>query len=241
MKPGLGHRFFAIYSACLTAVLVLTVSTGFAGNRTQSFEEIAVQRINVVEPDGTVRLVLSSKALFPGILIKGAEYEHPSRSTAGILFFNDEGTEQGGLIFGGAKDADGNVSAFGHLSFDQYEQDQVLTFNASEDGGNRKAGLSVWDRPNYSIEELIQLVERTKTLPEEEQEVELSEFFAERESAHPRLYLGKSHNGSVSLRLNDDEGRERLILEVAADGTPALRVLDQAGEEVARFPNPDAG
>jgi hypothetical protein len=99
----------------------------------------------------------------------------------------------------------------------------------------------VWDRPNYSIEELIQLVERTKTLPEAEQEVELSEFFAERESAHPRLYLGKSHNGSVSLRLNDDEGRERLILEVAADGTPALRVLDQAGEEVARFPNPDAG
>ncbi len=230
------RRLLVVYSGALTTIFALTVVTGFARPRDASFTELDVQRINVVEPDGTVRLVLSSKALFPGILFKGMEYEHPSRKTAGILFFNDEGTEQGGLIFGGAKNADGNVSAFGHLSFDQYEQDQVLTFNASEDGGNRKAGMSVWDRPDYSIEELIQLVERTKTLPKAEQQAELSSFFAGRDSAHPRLYLGKSDNGAVSLRLNDGEGRERLILEVAPDGTPVLRMLDPEGQEIARFP-----
>jgi hypothetical protein len=96
--------------------------------------------------------------------------------------------------------------------------------------------MSVWDRPDYSIEELIQLVERTKTLPEAEREAELSRFFAAHESPHPRLYLGKSHNGSVSLRLNDTQGRERLIIEVAADGSPAIRILDEGGGEVARFP-----
>jgi hypothetical protein len=128
------------------------------------------------------------------------------------------------------------VSAYGHLSFDQYHQDQVFTIDASEDAGNRKAGLSVWDRPDYSMEELLQVVERVKSLPEAEQEAELSNFFAGRESAHPRLYLGKSHNGSVALRLNDREGRERLIMEVAPDGTPAVRILDQDGKEVARFP-----
>ena len=232
------RRFLMVYSGVLTAVFALTVFTGTAKSRKTSFEEIDVQRINVVEPDGTIRLVLSSKALFPGILFKGKEYPHPNRKTAGILFFNDEGTENGGLTFGGAKDASGKVSAYGHLSFDQYNQDQVFTLDASEDGGNRKVGVSVWDRPDYSIEELIVLTERVKNLPESEQKAEISKFLAGRESAYPRLYLGKSHNGSVSLRLNDRQGRERLVMEVAPDGAPAVRFLDQDGKEVARFPAP---
>jgi hypothetical protein len=207
-----------VYSGVLTVVFGLTVFTGAAKSRKTSFEEIDVRRINVVEPDGTARLVLSSKALFPGILFKGKEYSHPNRKTAGILFYNDEGTENGGLTFGGAKDASGKVSAYGHMSFDQYNQDQVFTLDASEDGGNRKAGVAVWDRPDYSIEELMLLTERVKKLPEKEQKAEISKFFAGRESAQPRLYLGKSHNGSVSLRLNDREGRERLIIEVAPEG-----------------------
>lgn len=239
MKPRFDdRRFLAIYSVALTALFAATVITGAASARQQSFEEIDVQRVNVVEPDGTIRLVLSSKARFPGIIFRGTEYEHPTRKTGGILFFNDEGTETGGLIFGGATDSTGKVSAYGHLSFDQYNQDQVLTFNASEDGGNRKAGLSVWDRPDYSIEKLLQLSRRIEGLPEAEQRAEFSDFFAERESAHPRMYLGKSHDGSVSLRLNDGQGRERLIVEVAPDGTPAIRILDEEGTEVARFPTP---
>ena len=229
--------FLVAYSGVLTAVFALTLFTGTVRGRKTSFEEIDVQRINVVEPDGTIRLVLSGKALFPGILFKGKEYPHPNRKTAGILFFNDEGTENGGLIFGGAEDEKGHVSAFGHLSFDQYNQDQVFTIDASEDGANRKAGVSVWDRPEYSIEEVIRLTQRVKDLPEARQKEEVSKFFASRESAHPRLYLGKSDNGSVSLRLNDRQGRERLIVEVAPDGSPAVRFLNENGKETARWPS----
>jgi hypothetical protein len=152
-----GNRLLAIYSGVLTLVLALVLLTGAPRRRTASFGSIDVQRINVVEPDGTVRLVLSSKALFPGILFKKKEYPHPNRKTAGILFYNDEGTENGGLTFGGEKDKDGKASAYGHLSFDQYDQDQVLTLDAAEDGGDRRARLSIWDRPEYSIGELLDL------------------------------------------------------------------------------------
>lgn len=230
-----GRRFLVVYSGVVTAVFALTVLMGLTGPgaRNASFDEIEVERINVVEPDGTLRLVLSSKARFPGLIFEGTEYEHPNRSTGGMLFFNDEGTETGGLIFGGAADSTGKVSSYGHLSFDQYEQDQVITLNATESGDLRKAAVSVWDRPDWSMEELIRLVEGT---PEVERDSVLSAFFAGREGAHPRMYLGKSQNGSVSLRLNDPEGRERLIVEVAPDGTPALRFLDENGEEVARLP-----
>ncbi len=230
------RRFLSVYSGVLTVVFALTVFASSAKSRKTSFEEINAQRINIVEPDGTVRLVLSSKALFPGILFKGKEYPHPNRKTAGILFFDDEGTENGGLIFGGEKDKSGKVSAYGHLSFDQYDQDQVFTIDSSEDGGFRKARLSVWDRPDYSIEELLKLQGRIKNLTEEQQKAEYTKFFAQHESAHPRVFLGKSDNGSVSLRLNDKQGHERLVLEVSPDGTPVVRFLDPKGKETSRFP-----
>ncbi|MGD8496540.1 MAG: hypothetical protein PVF05_10145 [Gemmatimonadales bacterium] len=229
--------FLPVYAGVLTTLFALSVITGFTRPRTASFDEIDVGRINVREPDGTLRLVLSSKARFPGLYFEGKEYEHPNRSTAGILFFNDEGTEQGGLIYGGETDADGVVNAYNHLSFDQYEQDQVLTLSTADSDSLHKAGFSVWDRPDWSMQELMQVLERTKAEPDSVRQAAIGEFFRGRESAHPRMYIGKSQSGAVSVRLNDPEGRERLILEVAPDGTPALRMLDAAGNEVARFPD----
>jgi len=231
-----GNRILVFYSGVLTIVLALTLLAAAEKSRKASFEEIDAQRVNIIEPDGTVRLVLSSKALFPGIIFKKKEYPHPNRKTAGILFFDDEGTENGGLVFGGEMGKDGKASAYGHLSFDQYDQDQVFTLDASEDGGYRKARLSIWDRPDYSVGELLALQERIRNLPEDKQKAESAKFFAGRQQAQPRVFLGKSDNGAVSLRLNDKQGRERLIMEVAPDGSPVIRFLDQNGKETGRFP-----
>jgi hypothetical protein len=56
-------RFLAFYSAFLTLALVAVAAAGFAQqNSRQKFGEIDVERINVVEPDGTVRIVISNKA-----------------------------------------------------------------------------------------------------------------------------------------------------------------------------------
>src|SRR5579862_9390502 len=129
------QKFLAIYSGVLTLLFVATVLSGFAQTAAQkkvSFDEIDVHRINVVEPDGTLRLVISNKASFPGIIINGKEHPHPNRTTGGMLFFNDEGTENGGMIWGGAKDKDGKISNYGHLSFDEYLQDQVFTIDAEQ-------------------------------------------------------------------------------------------------------------
>jgi hypothetical protein len=237
MKISLnGNRLLVVYSGVLTLVLAFSVLTAAQKSAKTSFKEIDVQRINIIEPDGTIRLVLSDKALFPGILFKKKEYPHPNRKTAGLLFYNEEGTENGGLIFGGEKDKDGKVSAYGHLSFDQYDQDQVVSIDAIEDDGLRKARISLWDRPDYSTEELLILQERIKNLSQEQQKAEYTKFFAQRQKAQPRLFLGRSDNGSVSLRLNDKQGRERLVLEVTEDGAPIVRFLDQNGRETRRWP-----
>ena len=82
-----------------------------------------------------------------GVIVRGKEYAHPDRQSAGILFFNDEATENGGLIFGGAKGKDGKAQSYGHLSFDQYEQDQVFTIDSEDQYGLHSSAVTIWDRP----------------------------------------------------------------------------------------------
>src|SRR5258708_15432141 len=120
MKTLSRDRFLAIYSGVITAAFLYSITTALAPPAKKvTFDEIEVKRINVVEPDGTLRLVISDKAHFPGLIVKGKEYPHETRKTTGILFFDDEGTENGGLTFGGMKDKSGKGSRYGHPSFDK--------------------------------------------------------------------------------------------------------------------------
>jgi len=91
------------------------------------------------------RMVISNKADFPGAIFHGKEYKHP-RPAAGILFFNDEGTEDGGLVYGGARDKNGKVSNHGHLSFDNFDQDQTLVLESNQDDTDRSRISSSWRR-----------------------------------------------------------------------------------------------
>lgn len=93
-------RTFLAGATTMAALLAAVVTLTGAGGPTRSafFDEITVGRINIVEPDGTKRVVLSSKAQFPGDFLQGKENKRPDRHEyPGILFINEEGTENGGL------------------------------------------------------------------------------------------------------------------------------------------------
>src|SRR4051812_32304723 len=100
-----------VYAGVTSAALAWFLVTAASPAAPARFGEIDVQRINVREPDGTLRMTISSAARSPGIIVKGREYRHPDRQAAGMLFFNEEGTENGGLIFGG-RDAGGKQSSY---------------------------------------------------------------------------------------------------------------------------------
>jgi hypothetical protein len=232
----ISQQFLMIYSGILTVVFAVTVLTGFRLlSAAQKFEQVDVQRINLVEPDGTVRLIISNKALAPGIIIKGKEHPHPDRKSAGMIFYNDEGTENGGLIFGGERDKSGKESSYGHLSFDRYEQDQVFTVDAEQDGSTNSAGMRLIDEPAYPIQDLLAVLDRTRDLPADQRKAEIHKFMQARGTAHQRLSLYRTSNGAVELKMKDAEGRDRLVLGVAADGAPALHLLDEHGKVVAQL------
>jgi hypothetical protein len=57
---------------------------------------------------------------------------------------------------------------------------------------------------------------------------------------HPRVQLGRAADNSAVLRMEDTEGRDRIVMKVDADGAPVLQFLDQNGkvvDELPRTPN----
>jgi hypothetical protein len=135
MKALSSPRFLAIYSGVLTLAFAATVLCGIAMIRNPHFGVIIARRINIIEPDGTVRLTVSNRADFPGGWIHKQESPRPDRrDAAGMLFMSEEGTEQGGLIWGASQLPDGTIENHGHLSLDQYEENQIFALDAGQEG-----------------------------------------------------------------------------------------------------------
>ncbi|HWW59305.1 MAG TPA: hypothetical protein VN047_20595 [Sphingopyxis sp.] len=201
------------------------------------FDEISVKRINIVEPDGKYRLVLANSERFPGLFMEGKEYKHHSRDGGGMLFFNDEGDEVGGLTFG-SKTVGDNRRASGSLMFDQYKQDQTVGLQYSEANGNRTAGLRVWDRPDWSIKPLMEMSARAAASDEAGKARIREEMrayaMANGGAGAERVFAGKTTDDAI-VRLADKSGKPRLLLKVGADGEPSIEFLDTSGKIVKRI------
>ena len=127
MKRRLRRQIRALqaFAGGVSFALVVLLSMGLAQpNAPQRIDELTVQRLNVVDANGTLRMVLSNKdRMHPGVM-DGKTIDRP-RPVAGLLFFNDVGDEVGGLTFTG-QEASGRGAANAGLMFDQWKQDQTI-------------------------------------------------------------------------------------------------------------------
>lgn len=186
-----------------------------AATRSKQFSTIDVERINIREPDGTLRLVISGKDRFPGSFVKGEEMARPDRRhAAGMLFLNDEGTENGGLIWAGNK-KDGTINAGASLTFDRYENDQTIQLLQTDNGDRDLAALIISDRPNGSMFE------------NKDGKLAVKPGAAD---GPPRLFVGKTRDRASVVMLQDANGIPRLMLRVDPDGTSSIDFIDEKGE-----------
>ena len=190
----------------LTLVFAVTVFSGFSsGNKPATFDQMNVHRINVVEPDGTLRMVISDHAKLPGIITRGKEQPF-ARPQAGMIFYNDEGSENGGLIIGGHQNAKGEVvDSGGSLSFDKYGANQIVQLIGVDDKEDRFAGLSVTDSLTGT-------------------------------DNRRRVWVGRGDDGTATVDLMDAQGMKRIVMEVKADGTPSLSFFDASGKVISQLP-----
>lgn len=236
MKALSNPRFLAIYCGVLTLAFAATVLCGVAMMRNPHFGIITARRINIIEPDGTVRLTVSNRADFPGGWIHKQESPRPDRrDAAGMLFMSEEGTEQGGLIWGASQLPDGTIENHGHLSLDQYEENQIFALDAGQEGQDKFSRITIADQGDYPVLEKRQAEARIGRLPADKQDDAWQEFFATHRHDVSRLVLGRSPNGSVGLTLLDGNGKARILLNVQSDGKSVLQFLDGNGKVVSEL------
>ncbi len=200
----------------------------------EKFDEITVGRINIVEPDGTKRIVISNKARFPGDFIQGKEGARPDRRDfAGMLFINEEGTENGGLIQKGAIGADGKIASGLSLTFDRFRQDQALQLLNNDSATQQQTGVSINDVPLYtvtSMEDINRFGETADKLPPSERQAYWQKLSEQGRMSRNRIWLGNTPTKGASLQLKDDQGRPRMKLLVGADGKAEIQMLDETGK-----------
>lgn len=213
-------------------------SDGGGDGKVASFEQLNVQRINVLESDGKPRVIISNRQLFPGLYWGGKEYKHHNRDTGGFLFFNRQGDEVGGITFDAERSGE-HWEASAGLSFDQYQQDQTVGIVYNEQDGKRTAGFKVWDRPSASMLPALELSDRAAgATTDAEREKIRADMMSLAKSWGPqgeRLFAGKVLDDSI-VRLADKQGRPRLVLKVDGAGEPSVEFLDEAGKVVRRMP-----
>ena len=232
------------YAVTMTSIFVITGIFAFTGHNIAQFQEISTERINIVEKDGRLRMVISNKGRSPEVLAygKGLKPAIPGGGRPGLIFYNDEGTENGGLVFSGGKDSTGVYNASGHFSFDQYNQNQVIYMQYTDNNGAQNTGLHIddwqttpdfWDwRAEYK--KALKLPDGSK------KEVLLKKLMEPKEGQKAiaqRVFVGKDTKKAALITLADRMGKPRLQLTVDSSGTAKLNFLNEKGDVTYSLPN----
>lgn len=179
-------------------------------------------------------MVISNREQFPGEPWKGEENPRPDRRTmAGMLFINDEGTENGGLIQKGSLGADGQVNAGLSLTFDRFRQDQVLQLLHSEQGGRVSTAFSINDEADplkLDNEQRNAKLQSLAALPAAERRAEMAKLREQGLLSTNRVRIGTTNDRASAMALSDAQGRPRLMLLVSADGKPSIMMFNDKGE-----------
>lgn len=226
-------RFLRLCVVVLAVFLgVILLSSLKGARRKADFEVINVERINIVEKDGKLRMVISNKERFPDGVMDGRTLPRKGGKSPGMLFYNDAGDENGGLIFGSSETKDG-WEAGAALLFDQYKQDQTIGIMYQEQNGRRMAGLKVWDRPDQPLTEVYDRFEALEKMKEglekSEAKKELEKEVREGKFGAQRVFVGKRPDRSAAITLADTRGRTRFQVVVDSAGLSRLEFLNEDG------------
>jgi hypothetical protein len=233
------------FSAVMALGLLLFGFASFRSSDKQRFREIDVERINIIEADGTVKMVITNVERFPTgkDTINNRATNVSRKKRAGMLFFNEDGMECGGLIYDGQKKENGHSSGLS-LTYDQYDGDQVmqLLLEDYKQGDQRMvAGSLVFnDRPkNETQAGQHMILEELKELRKKDIEAYRTKY-NEYESkgmigVAPRIMLGKARESS-GLYLFDTKGRPKAMFYVDNENNARLDFYDDKGAVSHSFP-----
>jgi len=222
-----GMRLLKLYVFAAASLLIVVTLSAFQNQAQRTrFEVIDVERMNIVEKDGKVRIVLSNKARFPGLMVRGQENPYP-RDVAGIVFINEDGTESGTLATE-TRRTSGDFGAYSGVRWGNFAQGQGVGMLYDDDNGQREAGVFITDAPTTAAP---QLLERGKAVQQMAEGPAKARATAElrRAEGPKRITVARMKDQSAAVELSDLQGKPRLRLVVDRAGAPRVDFLDATG------------
>jgi hypothetical protein len=204
--------FLRAFAVATVIGMVALTSLAFKTNGNTKFKEIDVERINVVEKDGTVKMIITNVDRFPNGKdnINGRPTNEGRKKRSGMLFFNEDGMECGGFIYDGRKTENGHSAGLS-LTYDQYNGDQVMQLitqdNQRGDIRNVSSMLVFNDQTGKTSANMV-----------------------------PRMMLGKSGDGNNGLFILGDDGSPRAMFYVDKENNAKLDFYDEKGNVISSFP-----
>ena len=225
-------RLLEAYAVLSLLVFGVLGVAAFAQTR-QKFDELTVERLNVVEKNGQLRAVIANTDRMPDPIIDGKPFK--IERVPGMIFYNGLGDECGGIIFGAVKGGE-KYGAYGGFTFDQYRQSQSIGLIYNDHNGSRQVGLSVWDRPETSLMDLMQRRDAVERLTDGAEKEDAKQKLRSAELSPTRVFVGRSKEREAKVTLYDGQGNARINMVVDANGTPRLDFLDSRGSVTYSLP-----
>lgn len=237
--------FLRTFSFTLAIGILMFVFVSFKHSKNQKFGTIDVERINIVEKDGTTKMIITNVQEFPNgkDSINNRATNNKRKKRAGMLFFNEDGIECGGFIYDGNKKENGHSAGLS-LTFDKYDGDQAiqllntdvkrngkrsikssLVFNDLPENSNQTSTAKVWAELNAIKDKKI----RRKKYNEYVKKGLVG--------ITKRLELGNRGKGRPNgLFLYDDEGKMRAMFCIDSENNVRLEMFDQKGNMINSWP-----
>lgn len=218
----------------LILVTYLLLSNQSKKESSKIIPEITTERLNIVDRTGNKYIVLSNPQR-QALATQNGEVINPEqkeRNTAGLLFFNEEGDEVGGLVYG-----IDSLGSYQLLTFDQYKNDQIMALRKDEylENGTWKKqyGLLLQERSDKSSKAVVTEFNQINKIKDSlTREQKLNEYYNNPENLAPqRLFLGRTYAENIGLYLMDKNNKLRLAIYVNPKGEPVLQYVDSLGNK----------
>lgn len=199
----------------------------------QKFDEIEVKKITVIGDDNLPRMVLSNETRqHPGRL-NGKEMEKRQRPS-GIIFFNNQGDECGGIVYQ-SKLKDGKIVSGMSFTMDNYNDDQVVQILNDEYYADGKSyiqrGININQYPvGSNMEERNKKIEEINKIADKAEKTKKLNELWDKEGSVNRLFIGRTKGNSSGLFLSGPDGKPKMMIYVDDKGNPKITTLNEKGE-----------
>ncbi|WP_211999826.1 hypothetical protein [Chitinophaga sp. HK235] len=224
-------NFFRLYAIISSVLIFAFISYGF--RRTEQpdiIKSLRAEKIDIVEPDGTVKLSLFNKGHLPTGVVNGRKLPRQGGDESGLMFYNTEGEECGGLTYSG-KGENGKGQNELSLTFDKYKQDQQVSLTYTQrENGNHTKGLTISERPDFSLDKTMAIIDsvRNHVKDAQEQSRVMEKLYKEGVFGYHRMFAGQQGR-RTGVFVNDDKGRVRLEMIVNEKNEPEILFYDEKG------------